>query len=258
MTLHRNYCSGTRGSRCAGPCRLGAERAIDKQVVVNATLDRPGTPGPHARASSPSWPRREDRATRRARLSTRMGRLEQRGRNVSWRCSRRRCSPSTGTPRPASRGTEQRSFVGVRFEPLDDRQTRVTLHHTGWGDGGEWDKADAYFDRAWGNVLANLGKRVTAARRTRGRVAGAAEGHARRPLQPATARADRPRSERWLRTRMDCMTRLFLGSSPALRSTAVDAAVRHPAAISQQGQVRDAQQRRRWAPRVGPLEAPSA
>jgi hypothetical protein len=54
---------------------------------------------------------------------------------------------------------QQRSFVVVRFEPLDDRQTRVTLHHTGWGDGGEWDKAYAYFDRAWGNVLANLGKR---------------------------------------------------------------------------------------------------
>ena len=35
----------------------------------------------------------------------------------------------------------------------------VSLHHTGWGDGGEWDKAYAYFDRAWGNVLANLQKR---------------------------------------------------------------------------------------------------
>jgi uncharacterized protein YndB with AHSA1/START domain len=50
----------------------------------------------------------------------------------------------------------QRSFVIVRFEPLGDKLTRVTLHHTGWGDGGEWDKAYAYFDRAWGNVLGNL------------------------------------------------------------------------------------------------------
>jgi hypothetical protein len=33
------------------------------------------------------------------------------------------------------------------------------LHHTGWGEGGEWDQAYAYFDRAWGNVLANLKKR---------------------------------------------------------------------------------------------------
>ena len=54
---------------------------------------------------------------------------------------------------------QQRTFVVVRIEPVADGQTRVTLTHTGWGDGGEWDKAYAYFDRAWGNVLANLKKR---------------------------------------------------------------------------------------------------
>jgi uncharacterized protein YndB with AHSA1/START domain len=53
----------------------------------------------------------------------------------------------------------QRTFVIVRFEPVSERETRVSLHHTGWGDGGEWDQAFAYFDRAWGNVLANLKKR---------------------------------------------------------------------------------------------------
>lgn len=53
----------------------------------------------------------------------------------------------------------QRTFVVVRFEPLADKLTRVTLHHTGWGTGGEWDKAYVYFDRAWGNVLGNLKKR---------------------------------------------------------------------------------------------------
>jgi uncharacterized protein YndB with AHSA1/START domain len=53
----------------------------------------------------------------------------------------------------------QRTFVIVRLHEIDGRSTRVTLHHTGWGDGGEWDKAHAYFDRAWGNVLANLKKR---------------------------------------------------------------------------------------------------
>jgi uncharacterized protein YndB with AHSA1/START domain len=53
----------------------------------------------------------------------------------------------------------QRTFVVVRFEPVSEKQTRVTMHHTGWGDGGEWDKAYAYFDRAWGNVLGNLQKR---------------------------------------------------------------------------------------------------
>ncbi len=50
----------------------------------------------------------------------------------------------------------QRTFVVVRFFPVDDRHTRVTLHHTGWGDGGEWDEAYGYFDRAWAGVLGQL------------------------------------------------------------------------------------------------------
>ncbi len=54
----------------------------------------------------------------------------------------------------------QRTFVIVRFEPVDAASTRVTLHHVGWGDGGEWDKSFAYFDRAWGFVLNNLKERV--------------------------------------------------------------------------------------------------
>jgi len=53
----------------------------------------------------------------------------------------------------------QRTFVVVRLHDIDGRSTRVTLHHTGWGDGGEWDKTYAYFDRAWGAVLGNLKKR---------------------------------------------------------------------------------------------------
>jgi uncharacterized protein YndB with AHSA1/START domain len=53
----------------------------------------------------------------------------------------------------------QRTFVVVRFESLGEKSTKVTLHHTGWGDGGEWDRAYGYFDRAWGNVLGNLKKR---------------------------------------------------------------------------------------------------
>jgi Activator of Hsp90 ATPase homolog 1-like protein len=53
----------------------------------------------------------------------------------------------------------QRTFVVVRFAAVDDKSTRVSLHHTGWGDGGEWDKSHAYFDRAWGQVLGSLKKR---------------------------------------------------------------------------------------------------
>ena len=54
---------------------------------------------------------------------------------------------------------KQRTFVMIRIEPVDATSTRVTLYHTGWGDGADWDQAYAYFDRAWGNVLANLKKR---------------------------------------------------------------------------------------------------
>jgi uncharacterized protein YndB with AHSA1/START domain len=52
----------------------------------------------------------------------------------------------------------QRTFVVVRLAPLDAKSTRVTLHHTGWGSGGQWDATYAYFDNAWGFVLGNLKK----------------------------------------------------------------------------------------------------
>jgi uncharacterized protein YndB with AHSA1/START domain len=53
----------------------------------------------------------------------------------------------------------QRTFVIVRLEPVDVGHTLVRLHHTGWGDGGQWDQAYNYFDRAWTTVLGNLKKR---------------------------------------------------------------------------------------------------
>jgi uncharacterized protein YndB with AHSA1/START domain len=53
----------------------------------------------------------------------------------------------------------QRTYVTVRMKPVGEAETDVTLYHGGWGDGGQWDQAYAYFDRAWGNVLRNLQKR---------------------------------------------------------------------------------------------------
>jgi len=53
----------------------------------------------------------------------------------------------------------QRTMVIVRLRPLDEKRTEVTLRHVGWGDGEKWDATYAYFDRAWGNVIANLQKR---------------------------------------------------------------------------------------------------
>jgi uncharacterized protein YndB with AHSA1/START domain len=55
----------------------------------------------------------------------------------------------------------QRTMVIVRLEPAGEKRTKVTLRHVGWGDGGRWDEAYNYFDRTWGNVLANLQKRFT-------------------------------------------------------------------------------------------------
>ena len=54
---------------------------------------------------------------------------------------------------------QQRTVVILRLEPAGENQTRVRLHHVGWGDGGEWDKTYEYFSRAWPAVLANLQKR---------------------------------------------------------------------------------------------------
>ena len=53
----------------------------------------------------------------------------------------------------------QRTYVTVRLKPVGGNETEVTLHHGGWGEGGQWDPAYAYFDKAWTNVLVNLQKR---------------------------------------------------------------------------------------------------
>jgi len=54
---------------------------------------------------------------------------------------------------------KQRTSVVVRMKPVNEKETEVTLFHSGWGDGGQWDETYKYFDAAWGRVLANLQKR---------------------------------------------------------------------------------------------------
>jgi uncharacterized protein YndB with AHSA1/START domain len=54
---------------------------------------------------------------------------------------------------------QERTQVVVELEPLGERLTRVRLTHTGWKEGAEWDQAYAYFDIAWGKVLASLAER---------------------------------------------------------------------------------------------------
>jgi len=71
----------------------------------------------------------------------------------------RMLSFSWNAPPHLPEARKQRTFVIVRLEPVGDAETLVRLTHIGWGDGGQWDQTHAYFDRAWGNVLANLQKR---------------------------------------------------------------------------------------------------
>ena len=52
---------------------------------------------------------------------------------------------------PTVRG--QMTHVVVRLAEVGPGQTRVTLSHDGWGNGGEWDEAFAYFSRAWSQVV---------------------------------------------------------------------------------------------------------
>lgn len=47
----------------------------------------------------------------------------------------------------------QMTHVVIRFFEMDTGGTRVTLHHDGWGEGGEWDEAFKYFSRAWNGVV---------------------------------------------------------------------------------------------------------
>jgi uncharacterized protein YndB with AHSA1/START domain len=147
---------------------LAAERVIEKSVVVEATLDQVWD----------SWTTREGIIgffAPDAKIEPRVGGafqiyidpLAEPGMKGADEMRFMALQPKKmisfdwNAPPSLPEARAQRTFVVVRFEPLGEKQTRVTLHHSGWGEGGEWDKAYAYFDRAWGNVLINLQKRWT-------------------------------------------------------------------------------------------------
>lgn len=48
---------------------------------------------------------------------------------------------------------DQLTHVVLRFEEVDAGHTRVALRHDGWGEGGQWEKAFAYFERAWLEIV---------------------------------------------------------------------------------------------------------
>jgi hypothetical protein len=57
---------------------------------------------------------------------------------------------------------EQRTLVVLIFEAIEAGRTRLTVTHLGWGEGAEWDRAVAYFEHAWKEVvLPRLQNRFT-------------------------------------------------------------------------------------------------
>jgi uncharacterized protein YciI len=50
--------------------------------------------------------------------------------------------------------------VVIRFKDAGNGRTDVDFTHAGWGEGEKWNEVCAYFDRAWGNVLANFKKQI--------------------------------------------------------------------------------------------------
>ena len=52
-----------------------------------------------------------------------------------------------------------RTLVYLDFAPVDGNRTSLTLRNFGYGEGEEWAKTKAYFEKAWPAVLASLEKR---------------------------------------------------------------------------------------------------
>jgi uncharacterized protein YndB with AHSA1/START domain len=49
----------------------------------------------------------------------------------------------------------------IEIIPVSDTASRVTLTHSGWGEGGEWDEAYAYFQQNWPAVLTLMSEALT-------------------------------------------------------------------------------------------------
>jgi uncharacterized protein YndB with AHSA1/START domain len=156
----------TGAALCHFGLAVAAERAVEKEVVINATLDQ----------AWDAWTTREGITSffaPDARVEARVGGAFQvymdpgaepglRGADdmrIMALQTNKMLTFDWNAPPSLPEARKQRTFVIVRLQPVDERSTRITLHHTGWGDGGEWDKNFVYFDRAWGAVLNNLKKR---------------------------------------------------------------------------------------------------
>jgi len=166
MSLHRLRLLFAMALLALTAAASAAERSIDKEVVINASLDQAWA----------AWTTREGITSffaPEAVIEPRVGGAFHihidplaapglKGADTMRFMAlqpKQMLSFDWNAPPHLPLAREQRTFVVVRFAPVGETQTRVSLHHTGWGDGGEWDKTYAYFDRAWGGVLGNLKKR---------------------------------------------------------------------------------------------------
>ena len=148
------------------PPAAAAERALDKEVVINASLDQ----------AWEAWTTREGIVSffsPDAKIEPRVGGAFQiymdpgaapgmKGADDMRYLAlqpKKMLSFDWNAPPSLPEARTQRTFVIVRFAPVNETSTRVSLHHTGWGEGGEWDKTYTYFDRAWTGVLGNLKQR---------------------------------------------------------------------------------------------------
>ncbi len=61
-------------------------------------------------------------------------------------------------PPSLAQARQQRTVVILRFAPEGDA-TRLNLTRLGWGSGGQWPAARAYFEKAWPKVLQQLQQR---------------------------------------------------------------------------------------------------
>ena len=52
-----------------------------------------------------------------------------------------------------------RTLVYLDFKPLPGNRTELTLRNFGYGEGPDWARSKAYFEKAWPNVMASLEKK---------------------------------------------------------------------------------------------------
>ena len=55
-----------------------------------------------------------------------------------------------------------RTLVYLDFKPLPGNRTELTLRNFGYGEGDDWARTKAYFEKAWPAVMAGLEKRFAA------------------------------------------------------------------------------------------------